>query len=513
MRNEPTRRAVIGAAIALLATGCAGGSALRTPDRRAVRATFSYRLPDKQAGWLTDLRWLPLLERQTGIGVELVSGGPSASYDQRLDLALGNGELQDAVIANLAQADIYGPQGAFLDLAPLIRRHAPHIQRHLDSHPELRHLVTDKKGRIYGLPSESPRISRVTFCRADHFERAGLTENPRTVEEFTDALRALRRALGSTTRNYYPLSGRDSFLRWPQVFGAQLAVVNGTVRGINTPEIGDLTSPGFAEMIRWYRTLYAEKLIDPEFVSGAASEDSWQQKMLGGRASVAEDFFTRPSWFLNNGGPDNDPKFAMKVLPPFLDRDGQVARVPADPRWDVTEVLAVNASSKRSRQVLAFLDHLYSRAGQTTMHYGKEGVSYEVVGGQPRYTVTFEVESNRPEGTPAWNFLQDRMTFPAPVDNQAYYRWVDKFTRSFAEKYFASYLAETPVIKYDADQLRERTNLLATFQPWALSELVKFVTGKRAPREWDAFVGEAKDERGYDRLQEIEQAAWDATHN
>lgn len=508
MRNEPTRRAILAAALACLATACAGGASARKPDPSMVDATFTYRLPERFADWLTDLRWLPLLEQETRIGVELVNGGPNETYNQRLDLALGNGDLQDALIANIAQTDIYGPQGAFKDLAPLIGRHAPHIQRYIDTHDTYRQLITDDEGRIYGLPVEYPRVSFVTFCRADHFARAGVTNPPGTLAEFTQTLRTLRDALGGEIRDYFPLTGRDSFMRWPWLFRAHLRVEDGTVRGINTPEIGDLAAPGFGEMIAWYRTLYAEDLIDPEFVTASASEESWQQKMLGGQASVTDDFFTRPSWFMNNGGPDNDPDYAIDVLPAFRDPSGRPAQVVGDPRWNLDQVFAIAHSSDREREVLTFLDHLYTPAGQTTMHYGKRGVSYELVDGRPRYAVDFEVESNRPAGTPAWNFLQDRLTFPAPVDNQTYYGWMDELTRAFAEDYFDAYMVAKPLIKYDADQLRERTNLLATFSPWALSEITKFVTGERPMADWEDFVGDAQG-RGYDRLQEIEQDAWD----
>ena len=39
-------------------------------------------------------------------------------------------------MVRLTQAKVYGAQGAFVDLAPYIKKYAPHIQAYIDSNPE-----------------------------------------------------------------------------------------------------------------------------------------------------------------------------------------------------------------------------------------------------------------------------------------------------------------------------------------------------------------------------------------
>jgi putative aldouronate transport system substrate-binding protein len=156
-----------------------------------------------------------------------------------------------------------------------------------------------------------------------------------------------------------------------------------------------------------------------------------------------------------------------------------------------------------------FLDHTFTPEGQTVMHYGLKGTSYDEQGAKKSYKVKFEDQGNKPLGTPVWNFLQDRLTFPAPVDNDAYYDWMDELTKSFAKDYFTKYTEAKPILKYTPEQLKERTELEAAVKPFVEAETVKFVMGKRDLAEWDAFLAEAE-QKGAKKITAIDQAALDA---
>lgn len=469
----------------------------------------------KFVDWLNDLKWLPVVEQQAGVEVELVDGGPGDSYYQKLDLSLTSGNIEDAVIATAAQANVYGGQGAFLDLAPLIEQYAPNIQKYLENDPTYRALVTNEDGTIYGLLAERPILSHVTFYRSDMYEAAGITPGSSlTIEQFTDQLRQLKDYYGPTIDNYFPLSGRDSFLKFLYAFNAQAGIdESGTIHGRaydsgDTDASSDILAPGFLQMVEWYKTLLEEGLIDPEWLNGTATEDSWQQKMLTGQASVGDDFFTRPSWFMQNGGPENDPEYSMVVLPAFEDASGEQLKRDTQV-YDLTRVFAISATSEKAESILKFLDTLYTAEGQTTMNFGVEGESYEVENGEPTYIVEFEKQGNEPVGTKVWNFLQDRLTFPVPVDNEAYYNWMDPLTKSYAEQYMTDYVLVQPTLKYSEEQLRQRTELQATVDPFVLAGITQFIEGDRPLSEWSDFLDEATD-KGYNELTAIDQAAWDA---
>lgn len=471
---------------------------------------FAYLLPNKYLTWLTDLKWYPLLEERTGIPVKLVDGGPSEQYYQKFDLALASHGIKDAAIANQAQVEVYGEQGAFMDLAPLIRQHAPHVQAYLDANADYRALVRATNGRIYGIMTERPRITPVTFYRADMFEAAGITSVPRDIAELTTVLTKLKSTY-SSKRDFFPYSGRDSFVGLQYAFDANDTIDSaGKIHGIYASGQGnDIFSPGFKELIAWYQGLYRDELIDPEFVRGSATEESWQTKMINGKGAVCTDFFTRPSWFIQNGGPDIDPNYSMAVMPAFLGPDGRERKVTMGERYNPSEMFVILKSSDRAEKIMKFLDYVYSPAGRTLMNYGVKGESYDVVDGKKVYTASYEKALAVKPGQANWSFFQDRLTFPAPVDNKAFYNWGDKLTRSFAADYFGRYAKIYPGLRYTADQIEARTGLLAEVEPFILAETVKFATGERSMSGWDDFLAEAKD-KGAQEITAIDQAAYDA---
>ncbi len=502
-------------ALGLFATACSGPEESTGGDSDGESAAFSYRMPGRFADWLNDLNQFPVLQEEAGVEIELVDGGGSENYYQQIDLDLTSEGLGDAAIVNLAQMQVYGPQGALIDLAPLLEEQAPNVAAYLAENEDFRQLVTNEDGQIFGLIAERPSIGTLPFYRADMLAEAGVDEPPNTVEEFADALRALKETYGEDS-NYYPMTGRDFFINMFYAFDAGFSIdEQGTLHGVYDESTGlsfNLHAPRFEEMIAWYKDLYDEGLIDPIWVQGSASEEDWQAQLLNGQASVSRDFFTRPSWFMQNGGPENDPDFQMDVLPAFETADGEQLTMTSNARFDSSRVFAIDARSENVEEVLGFLDYLYSDEGQRLLHYGVEGESYEMADGEPQYLVEFEDVAASPVGTPVWAFHQDRLTFPAPVDNAAYYDFLDDFTSSFAQEHFSENAAPHPVIKYSPEQLEERLELKASMQPAMVAGLTAFVTGERPLSEWSAFV-EEMDEIGRERMAEIDQEAYDAMQN
>ncbi|MGK9220390.1 MULTISPECIES: extracellular solute-binding protein [unclassified Microbacterium] len=507
MRTSRALAGIVGAsALVIGLAGCtAGGSEQATGDGSG----FSYRIPDRFKNWLEDNLWNEPLQEGAGVDVELVDGGPEDKHYQQLDLLLSSGDLEDATVATMAQAQVYGAQGAFLDLAPLIEEHAPNLAAYIDENPEFKALIENEDGSIYGLVNEYPKVSTVSFYREDMLEEAGISEAPTSVEEFTEALRALKSTFGSDS-SYFPLGGRDSFVNYQYAFAANDGIdESGRVHGIYESGRGlDIHSPGARDMIEWYATLYEEGLIDPEWVKGVTGEEDWQTKMLTGKISVSNDFFTRPSWFLSNADMETYPDYRIGTMP-ALKNGGEQMLQAANERYNVDRVFVVNGKSQNSLAIIEFLDYLYSEEGQDTYHWGVEGESYEVVDGEKQYTASYAENADQEVGKPVWNFMQDRLTYPAPVSDEAFYQWSDDFTKSFATEYFETYLVTNPVLKYSSEQQAERSKLLASVEPFVAAELVKFATGARSLDEWDAFLDEA-DELGYAQITEIDQAAWDA---
>lgn len=473
---------------------------------------FSYMQVTRFINWLEDLKWYPELKKRMNTEVQLVDGGEGNQYYSNVDLRIGGGDFPDAVVTSLAQAEVYGSQGAFLDLKPLIEEHAPNLKKYMEENPDYEKLITASDGKIYGILDEYPNIAEVIFYRADMFEKAGITEQPRTIEELTEAFRKLKAHYGTDNRNYYPFTGREHFIKFTEVFKANDKIENGQVHGIYENGHGyDLYSEGFKQLVEWYHELYAEGLIDPEWVAGAATEEGWQTKMLTGNGSMSYDYYTRPAWFMINGGPQNDPDYDIQGLPYLLNMDGEQSVRAANARYSLDRVVVLNAkSADKAAGILRFIDYLYSEEGQTLVGWGVEGDSFQESGGKKEFISEFSVEEAKSLGEDRWSFLQDRMTFPSKVNNEAFYQWNTELVKDIASELFTDeYIQAHPILKYSTEQLRERTDLLASVKESALSQVVQFVNGSKPMSQWDSFL-EQMEKEGYKRIVEIDQAAYDA---
>lgn len=492
--------------VALLSSITACGKKAETNADGSI--AFSYILPGKFMNWMVDLAWYPEVLKAANAKVELINGGDGDQYYQNLDLKIGSGDLKDSAIAKISQVETYGSQGALLDLKPLIDQYGPNIKKYIEANPSYAALVTNADGKIYGLCQEYPTISNVTFYRADLFTKAGITKLPTNIAEFTDVLTQLKAA--NDDPNFYPFSGREGFLKYTEVFHANDNIdADGKVHGIYSVGGGyDVKSEGFKNLIQWYYDLNQAQLVDPEWVAGIASEDSWQTKMLSGKGAICDDFFTRPTWFMSNGGPTNDPDFDMQVMPAFNDADGN-AVMRNSIAYQTDRFLVISAKSKNAVSIIKFMDYIFSDAGRELIDYGVEGKTSKTVDGKKEFISKFAEEVVKPLGTINYGVYQDRLNFPGPVDNEAFYASLDPLSKSFAADYFSKYVTTPPQIKYTGAQLKERGELIAKIQTEFDSSILKFINGSRPMSEWDSFVTDL-DNLGYGKITEIDQAAYDA---
>lgn len=479
--------------------------------------SFSYTLSGQYLNWMECLNYWPEMQKKSGVSIELINGGETNSaYYQNIDLSVSSQELPDAAIVKQAQCFVYGNQGAFKDLAPLIKEYAPNVQKYIDKNPEYAKRITTSDGKIFGITAENPLYVFLTFYRADHFKKAGITKNPTTIKEFTDVLRKLKAEFGSE-QGYYPWVGRESYMHFAEAFNALDYIdEDGKIHGLYNDSKGnglgyDVFSDGFREMVTWYAQLYKEGLIDPEWVTGTGTEEEWQTKFLTGKGSVSDDFFSRPTWFMNNGGPENDPDYDIQVMDLFKTQDGQSAKR-YQPYMRSDRYLVIPQSSKNEVAVLTFLNWLYSDEGREMMYYGIDGVNTEKqADGTRKWLYDFGIEAVKPVGDENFGIYQDRLTFPYPVNNGAYYQSLDDRTNAYCGDYFNKFAEYSYQILYTEEQSMQRSNLLAKYETEFTSAVLEFVNGNIEMNDtnWEKFL-DRMNAAGYSEICAIDQAAYDA---
>ena len=522
------------AMVGTLLTGCGGGSASATAstgDGTAAASstessgdgdnTYTMFMRSTYVDWIKELKWYDVAEERTGIHVDYISG-PEEFNDvySEIDQRVISGDLPDAVMTKLAQTSVYGPQGVFADLAPYIEKYAPNLQKYIDDNPDYKALVTDKDGHIYGLCKETPIFADLIGYRVDQFKAAGIDpDSIVTIDDFTKALETLKAYYGKDNPNYYPLTGRDTAIRFASWFGAASNISSTESNGIyinghyKDGSI-DIMSDGAYKMVETMKKWYDEGLIQPEWVAGTFGEADWEAAMLNG--SIFYDYYNRAEWFMENGGPDNDPNYQMGVLNFIKDDNGTPQKMTVSMKYNDECVTAVNAncSEDKIKTILTFIDYFYSEEGEILANYGVEGESFKDTNGDKEFIVDYQTEEATPAGEKRWSFLSDRFTVCKPVDNEAFFKWNAPLIAEATGRLFTDEnLGTSYVLKFTDDQSKEVTNLLASVYDAQMSGIAQFIDGTRelTPDNWAAFQQEMND-LGLSRIEEIQLAAYQAMY-
>lgn len=524
------------AMVGTLLTGCGGGSASTTAstgDGTAAASstessgdgdnTYTMFMRSTYVDWIKELKWYDVAEERTGIHVDYISG-PEEFNDvySEIDQRVISGDLPDAVMTKLAQTNVYGPQGVFADLAPYIEKYAPNLQKYIDDNPDYKALVTDKDGHIYGLCKETPIFADLIGYRVDQFKAAGIDpDSIVTIDDFTKALETLKAYYGKDNPNYYPLTGRDTAIRFASWFGAASNISSTESNGIyinghyKDGSI-DIMNDGAYKMVETMKKWYDEGLIQPEWVAGTFGETDWEAAMLNGNGSVFYDYYNRAEWFMENGGPDNDPNYQMGVLNFIKDDNGNPQKMTVSMKYNDECVTAVNAncSEDKIKTILTFIDYFYSEEGEILANYGVEGESFKDTNGDKEFIVDYQTEEATPAGEKRWSFLSDRFTVCKPVDNEAFFKWNAPLIAEATGRLFTDEnLGTSYVLRFTDDQSKEITNLLASVYDAQMSGITQFIDGTRelTPDNWAAFQQEMND-MGLSRIEEIQLAAYQAMY-
>lgn len=525
------------AMVGTLLTGCGGGSASTTAstgDGTAAASstessgdgdnTYTMFMRSAYVDWIKELKWYDVAEERTGIHVDYISG-PEEFNDvySEIDQRVISGDLPDAVMTKLAQTNVYGPQGVFADLAPYIEKYAPNLQKYIDDNPDYKALVTDKDGHIYGLCKETPIFADLIGYRVDQFKAAGIDpDSIVTIDDFTKALETLKAYYGKDNPNYYPLTGRDTAIRFASWFGAASNISSTESNGIyinghyKDGSI-DIMNDGAYKMVETMKKWYAEGLIQPEWVAGTFGEADWEAAMLNGNGSVFYDYYNRAEWFMENGGPDNDPNYQMGVLNFIKDDNGNPQKMTVSMKYNDECVTAVNAncSEDKIKTILTFIDYFYTEEGEILANYGVEGESFKTdANGDKEFIVDYQTEEATPAGEKRWSFLSDRFTVCKPVDNEGFFKWNAPLIAEATGRLFTDEnLGTSYVLRFTDDQSKEITNLLASVYDAQMSGITQFIDGTRelTPDNWAAFQQEMND-MGLSRIEEIQLAAYQAMY-
>ncbi len=312
---------------------------------------------------------------------------------EALNLMLATGEIPDIVGSSRLKDFVnqYGPEGAFIGLNDLIEEHAPNLKAYFDARPEIRSAISAANGEMYYIPYlPDGKYGRAYFIRTDWLNALGL-ETPETVEELEEVLLAFRDGdpNGNGLKDEVPYFARQ----WPELIRL-VTLWDGRSSGSDTShdfyvDEGMVKHPyaqegyrdGISNLARWY----AEGLVDAEvFTRGSSAREYLLSENLGG---MTHDWFASTAGY-NDSLADKVNGFEFKAMAPPASVSGvrmeEHRRIPIKPDgW------AIGYTNEHPVETIKYFDFWFSEEGRRLANFGVEGLTYNMVDGEPIFTEEF----------------------------------------------------------------------------------------------------------------------------
>ncbi|NBJ92012.1 extracellular solute-binding protein [Parablautia muri] len=324
---------------------------------------------------------------QEKTGVTIAVENPTGDPLEKLNLMLTGQNYPDIVLMDRGNeiVDRYIEAGALIPLNDLIDQYGPHIK---EMYGEVLTKSRYSDGQNYYLNNwygVDPEASAGVLMRKDLLteivgeERANSTD-PFTQSEYLDILRQFK-------EKYPTIDGKESIAI---TVDAESKNYEGSLFGMYgmtnyyVDESNQIQhrakDPRYKEAVAFMNTLYAEGLLDKEWVVN--KKEQWTQKLSAGNV-----FSTFCSYWDTDAanaslastiGPD--AKFySYKVVADGVDASKTTYNGRSTLGWDA---IAITTNCKNPEAAMKFIDYLVSEEGQYLMMWGIEGENWDMVDGK-----------------------------------------------------------------------------------------------------------------------------------
>ncbi len=324
-------------------------------------------------------------ERFTNITLQGVASEMDTDSAQAFNLMITGKTLPDLVGGQRTDINKYGVEGAFIPLNDLIEEYAPDIKAILDENPDIKGAITAEDGNIYQIPFiYESQISEAWFIRQDWLDAVGM-EVPTTVDELHDVLVAFveNDANGNGVKDEIGFFMRQSSLdnRMTPLLALFGVSDYWHVDDNGTVSIGTY-SQEYKDAIKNISQWYSEGLIDPEIFT----RDSNVREMLfsENNGGVTHDWVASTSGY-NKSMAETVPGFHLVGMLPPADINGDQWEASSRDRLTGSG-WAISVDNEHPEESMKYMNFWFTEAGRRLSTYGVEGVTYNMVDGEPVYT-------------------------------------------------------------------------------------------------------------------------------
>ena len=168
---------------------------------------------------------------------------------------------------------------------------------------------------------------------------------------------------------------------------------------------------------------------------------------------------------------------------------------------------AINADSEYIKEIVKMFDYFYSEEGSLLNNFGIEGLTYEMVNGQPTYTDVIKADEQGRSilsmlnvyGHREWAYQQDVGYENALLDSE-YVGYRDEM-----EQYIKPTI---PALSFTEDERDTINSVYTEIRTYKDEMITNFIMGRESLDKWDEFVDTLKD-MGIEKVIDAYQTAYD----
>ncbi len=455
-----------------------------------------------------DFEWSKKLEEMTGVHIEWQEISFMV-YTEQFNLLMAGGEYGDLINACTSMYAGGGSKAledeVIMDITPYLEEYAPFYSYYMNNVGNFKYDFALDDGSVVDFKSfyDEYKCNNGLVIRKDWLDKLGL-DIPKTYDQMTEVLRAFKTEFGSDSTFYMHNGMNVEGLvgGFGVSTGAGMFQVDGQIKC-------SILEDEFQDYLSLLQNWYNEGLINSDFISieydpfSSVINDGVGSNNIGVWPAMYEEVDKYANY-------NSDPDFQVAPLANLVVNEGDIDHISARKMVD-NDTVSVSYTCDKPELAVAWMDFWYSEAGANMYNYGVEGVSFEVVDGEPQFTdliINNEFDLTVAAYTRMWTPYGSLTGIYSPGR-------VNEFLSDLQAECWEVWSASTdglyaiPTgISYTALESEEKSGLETDIQTCVDENVILFVTGVYPMSQWDSFIDQLYTLK-LDRLMEIYQDALD----
>lgn len=476
------------------------------------KITVKGMMPDNARKPYNQNKTAEWLEEKTGIKVDMLTIA-SDVYQDKLNIAFAGGDYPDFIYMadlNRIQQTTYGADSGYLiDMKPLIEEGwAPEIKAFYDQ-DENYYRICLVDGALYTLPHFMNGLNEPCFyINRSWMEAVGMPDMPKTLDEFTDLLRAFKTKdpNGNGKADEIPISSSGNVYWYNPIatcFGIPAIDWN---EDENHNVFHAVTTQNYKDYLKWSNMIYKEGLLDQRTPTSTIGDQKIEADMKAGLVGMI--YTAAITWM----DPELAPQFTGFIPVPYGDNATGV--------WPAGGLLvegtfAITDKCQYPKAMMRWVNYFgYTQEGILMMSIGKEGETYKLEN-------DVIVDINLPEGMDrnewvnTWT-IQGMHYFPGYYDDYTLRHTADPIVKEVVKaREQLVPITKRHIAPYSltSEEAEEVSVIQTEISNYIVNSEAKFIMGDMTvEKDWDTYQKTLKD-MGLDKWGEVVQAALTRFYN